>query len=433
MTVPLKISGFPDYSEKENRIFSSWKKILEDTYRLFGFSGFNPRPVESIAALQLKGGVAHQIYTLGRLQDGQMTDLALPFDRTIPLAVYVAGRRHELVFPFKRFDISHSFRGERPQAGRARGFIQADIDVIDTGLTLLGEAECLATLVTALEKLRVPRFTVYLNHLAIPKALMLSMGFIESDLPEALRIVDKMDKIGLEKVKKELSELFPKVDLSKLGLLEFKGDFSDFLSLCPEELPGFAEMKELLDFVEKSRIHPSLFGFCPGMVRGLDYYTGIVFETFLEGHNEFGSIASGGRYNKLIDGIVNEETKLEGFGISIGLTRLFDILKKQNLLPNVYHPQASILVAYREPSLQIQAVLAARLLREAGITTDLYCGKSAIGKQITYADKKEIRHVFMVMGETFVIKDLKTGEQTPDILSLEEAVETALEQLQPYT
>ncbi|MES2199634.1 MAG: ATP phosphoribosyltransferase regulatory subunit [Chlamydiota bacterium] len=433
MTVPLKISGFADYSEKENRLFSHWKKALEDTYRLFGFMGFNPRPVESIAALQLKGGVAHQIYTLGRLQDGTMTDLALPFDRTIPLAVYVASRRHELVYPFKRFDISHSFRGERPQAGRSRGFIQADIDIIDENLTLLSEVECLTALVTALQKLHIPPFIIYLNHLSIPKALMLDMGFTEKNLPEALRIVDKMDKIGIEKVQAELEALFPSINFSTLPLLAFKGSFAGFLEVCPKDLPGLSSMQELLDFLEKSQIDPNLFGFCPGMVRGLDYYTGIVFETFLEEYPGFGSIASGGRYNKLIDSIIEEETKLEGFGISIGLTRLFDVLKKQKILPSIHTPPAEILVAYREASLQLQAVLATRLLREAGLSTDLYCGKSSIGKQLTYADKKEISHVFMVMGESFVIKNLKTGEQTPDITSLEIAVETALEHFKPCT
>ncbi len=431
MTIPLKISGFADYSEKENRLFSHWKKTLEDTYRLFGFMGFNPRPVESIAALQLKGGVAHQIYTLGRLQDGTMTDLALPFDRTIPLAVYVASRRHELVYPFKRFDISHSFRGERPQAGRSRGFIQADIDIIDENLTLLSEVECLTALVTALKKLHIPSFIIYLNHLSIPKALMLDMGFTEENLPEALRIVDKMDKIGLDKVKEELTALFPLTNLSKLSLLEFKGSFADFLKLCPKDLPGLSAMQEILDFLEKSQINLDLFGFCPGMVRGLDYYTGIVFETFFQEYSAFGSIASGGRYNKLIDSIIEEDTKLEGFGISIGLTRLFDVLKKQKILPSFPTPPAQILVAYREPKLQLQAVLATHLLRESGLSTDLYCGKSPIGKQLTYADKKEISHVFMVMGESFVIKNLKTGEQTPDITSLEIAVQTALDYFQP--
>lgn len=429
MSIPLKISGFVDYSEKEQRLFSHWKKVLEDTYRLFGFMGFTPRPVESTIALQSKGGIAHQIYTLGRLQDGTMTDLALPFDRTVPLAVYVAARRNELVYPFKRFDISHSFRGERPQAGRFRGFIQADIDIIDEKLSLLSEVECLIILVEALQKLHIPPFMVYLNHLDIPKDLMFRMGFTKDNLPDALRIVDKMDKIGSEAVKEELSKLSPSLDFSLLPLLEFKGNFAEFIKKCPQDLLGLGSMQELLHFLEKSGANLSLFGFCPGMVRGLDYYTGIVFETSLIGHPSVGSIASGGRYNKLIDSIINEETKLEGFGISIGITRLFDILKKHDLLPRAPAAAAQVLVAYREPSLQTQAVLAAKLLRESGIQTDLYCGKSAIGKQITYANKKEIPYVFMVMGESFVLKNLRNSEQTPDITSLEEAVQTTVDSL----
>lgn len=426
MTVPLKISGFVDYSEKENRLFSHWKKTLEDVYRSFGFMGFNPRPVESIAALQLKGGIGHQIYTLGRLQDGTMTDLALPFDRTIPLAVYVASRYQELVYPFKRFDISHSFRGERPQAGRSRGFIQADIDIVDKELTELSEVECLTALVTALQKLHIPKFTVYLNHLSIPKALISNMGFTETLFPEALRVVDKMDKIGIEKVKEELLKILPSADLSHLSLLNFKGTFEEFLDVCLQDLPGLTPMQELLDFLKKAGLNINLFGFCPGMVRGLDYYTGIVFETFLTDYPSFGSIASGGRYNNLIDSIIEQTTKLEGFGISIGLTRLFDVLKKHELLPNLPTPPAQVVIAYREPDLQMQAVQAAHLLRQEGLLIDLYCGKSSIGKQIAYADKKEIPYVFMVMGESFVIKNLKTGDQTPDISSLETAVQTLL-------
>lgn len=425
MTVPLKISGFPDYSEKEHRLLTRWKKILEETYQLFGFSGFHPRPVESIAALTLKGGVAHQIYTLGRLADGQMTDLALPFDRTIPMALYVAARRHELVYPFKRFDISHSFRGERPQAGRMRGFIQADIDIVDTELSSFGETECLTALVTALQRLKIPRFVIYLNHLLIPKTLIFRMGFTEEMLPEALRIVDKADKIGFDRVKEELLRLLPSADMSHLSALTFKGSFEDFCELYPENLPGIDEMRHLLDLLSKSEIPLSVFGFAPGMVRGLDYYGGTVFETFLENREEFGSIASGGRYNGLIDTIVSEKTGVEGFGISIGLTRLFEILKKEHPLSDTRCPAAEILVAYREPSLQPEAAAAARQLRELGIATDLYCGKGAIGKQIRYADKKEIRHVLMVMGEAFVIKNLETGEQTPDLSSCEEATETA--------
>lgn len=421
MSIPLKISGFVDYTEKENRLFSYWKKELEDTYRLFGFMAFNPRPVESIAALQSKGGIAHQIYTLGRLQDGSMTDLALPFDRTIPLAIYVAAHRHELTYPFKRFDISHSFRGERPQTGRFRGFIQADLDIIDENLSILSEIDCLQALITGLKKLQIPSFTVYINHIGIPKALIQKMGVPEALLPDALRIIDKMDKIGFEEVKKELQLLLPEVTFDLLELFTFKGSLTDFLQkapTCVQEIPGFSSFTELF-----SSLDPAFFSFNPGMVRGLDYYTGLVYETFLKDYPKFGSISSGGRYNKLIDTIINQETKLEGFGISIGLTRLFDVLKKEGLLPEISTPPAQVLVAYREVSLQKKALEAAKALRELGICVDLYSGKAAIGKQISYADKKDIPYVFMLMGESYVIKDLKNSRQTEDITSLKPAVE----------
>lgn len=425
MSIQLKISGFADYTEKENRLFSDWKQKLKEIYTLFGFMEFNPRPVESIQALQLKGGISHQIYTLGRLQDGTITDLALPFDRTVPLAIYVAAHRHELVYPFKRFDISHSFRGERAQAGRFRGFIQADIDIVDENLSLLSEIECLTALVTGLQALEIPPFIVYLNHLSIPKTIMHEMGITEEIMPEALRIVDKMDKIGLDKVSEELTKLLPTINLSSLSVLSFKGKFEDFIQSAPylTNHPGFIALQHQLTLLKQSGIDADLFNFCPGMVRGLDYYTGVIFETFLQNHPGFGSIASGGRYNKLIDSIVNQETKLEGFGISIGLTRLFDVLKKENLLPSVCPPNAKILVAYREPSLENQALYASHLLRKKGFSVDLYSGKGAIGKQLGYANKKDIPYVFMLMGESFVIKNLQNSTQTEDISSLQAAVE----------
>jgi histidyl-tRNA synthetase len=423
MSIPLKISGFADYTEKENRLLGQWKRSLEDTYRLFGFMSFNPRPVESIAALTLKGGIANQIYTLGRLQDGTMTDLALPFDRTVPLAVYVAARRHELVYPFKRFDISHSFRGERAQAGRFRGFIQADVDIIEENLSIYSEIECMNALQQGLSSLNIPAFTIYLNHIDIPKFLIQDMGVTPELMPEALRIVDKMDKIGLDGVKKELATLNVPLDLKNLEVMGFKGTTDEFIQehgAKYENLPGFSYLQTLL-----SQLNSCNFSFAPGMVRGLDYYTGVVYETLLNDYSHFGSISSGGRYNKLIDSIVNTETKLEGFGISIGLTRLFDVLKREGLLPQAPAPTAQVAVAFREARLHNDALTAATALRKEGISVDL-CSpgeKVAIGKQITYADKKEIRFVFMLMGETYVIKDLPNSKQTEDIPTLALAVE----------
>lgn len=423
----LKISGFADYSEKENRLFSSWKQHLKEVYRLFGFMELNPRPVEATSSLQKKGGIAHQIYTLGRLQDGTMTDLALPFDRTVPLAIYIANHRQELTYPFKRFDISHCFRGERAQAGRFRGFVQGDIDIISPKLSTLSEVECLGALVEALTRLETPSFTVCLNHIDIPKAIIEKMGFGKEEMAGALRIIDKMDKIGVEKVAAELTALLPSADLNHLDLLSFKGSFKEFLSLAPKEvlsLHATKEFKSLLSFLGEGP-----FAFAPGMVRGLDYYTGVVFETFLNDYPNYGSIASGGRYNKLVDSIVNQETNLEGFGASIGLTRLFDVLKRESLLPEKVVAPATVLIAYREPELQTKAAEIAFILRDAGISVDLYSGTNPIGKQLAYASKKQIPFAFMLMGESFVIKDLENNTQSDDIVSIEEATDKLFDHL----
>lgn len=421
MSVPLKISGFIDYSERENRLFSAWKKKIEDIYSLYGFMNFNARPVETAAALTLKGGIAHQIYTLSRLTDGGLTELALPFDRTVPLAIYIAQHRHELVYPFKRFDISHSFRGERAQAGRFRGFIQADLDVIEEKLSVFSEIECLLALEQSLKALSIPPFTIFLNHIDIPKYLIQEMGVPGELMPEALRIVDKMDKIGRKEVERELAQLQSSLDFSNLELMSFKGSIEDFsrqFASRLNDLPGFSYLQKLLSLLDSKS-----FAFNPGMVRGLDYYTGIVCETTLDDYAHFGSISSGGRYNKLVDAIINTESRLEGFGISIGLTRLFDIVKREKLLPDFKHPAANVAVAFREASLHENALLVAKALRKEHMSADLCSGdKISIGKQIAYADKKDIPYVFMLMGSSYVIKNLATGEQSEDIKSLDEAI-----------
>ncbi|MBM3197643.1 MAG: histidine--tRNA ligase family protein [Chlamydiae bacterium] len=432
--IPLKISGFIDYTEKENRLFSLWKKRVEEVFSRYGFMGFQPRPVESIAALQTKGGITHQIYTLGRLQDGSMTDLALPFDRTVPLAIYVASHLHELTYPFKRFDISHCFRGERAQAGRFRGFIQADIDVVDEHISPLAEVECLATLLSTLQSLQIPPFLVQVNHIEIPKTLILHMGFTEHQLPEALRILDKMDKIGFAEVKKELADLSPSCDLTLLSLFTFQGDPEHFQQQVPlvlRDLPAFTALQNTLSLLKEQIDCSDFFAFCPGMVRGLDYYTGLVCETVLRDHSSFGSIASGGRYNNLIGTLAGDsKMQLEGFGLSLGLTRLFDILKRQELLPSLPSPPSQVLMAFRVFTDQRNACTIASRLRAKGISTDLYLGKGNLGKQLTYANKKEIPFAFILMGESFVIKDLQTGKQTEDIPSLDQALDILLSWLQ---
>ena len=248
-------------------------------------------------------------------------------------------------------------------------------------------------------------------------------------MPEALRIIDKLDKIGLEKVQKQLQELLPTSDVSLLSLLSFKGPFINFIKQAPSwllETSGILALQETLAFLQETFTNTDFFSFCPAMVRGLDYYTGLVFETFLTEHAEFGSIASGGRYNKLIDSIVNETTSLEGFGGSIGLTRLFDVLKKKNLLPDAPCPPSTVLIAYREAKEQKEAFVLANLLRKHGLSVDLYLGKGSIKKQLSYADKKEIPFVFILMGESYVIKDLVHSTQSEDLFDIEQAIQTLL-------
>jgi histidyl-tRNA synthetase len=423
-----RISGFADYSEHQNYLFGKWQDKLSKTFKLHGFTCLCPPPCEYAVNLQLKGGISKQIYQLARLQDGGLTDMALPFDRTVPLALYVARHINEITFPLKRYDISFSFRGEHAQAGRFRAFIQADVDIVDRDRNLLDDASCMAAVIKGLKSLEIPPFLVMLNHLDISKGILKFFNVEERLYPDVLRLVDKLDKLTEEQILKEGMDILSGKSKSDIkSLIEnfsYKGDFKKFPLLNKMDEAGKIGVKELehvLFLLEMHGVKETAFS--PAMVRGLDYYTGIIFETFLIGSEKYGSIASGGRYDDLVSTFLKRSESIGGVGGSIGLTRLFDILSRENKLPKHGLSSVQIMILPRESSLMPRALNIVGQLRELGFNCDVYF-KKGITKGLNFCDRKQIPIALMVMDEDkIVVKQLKGKTQLeangidPDILT----------------
>jgi histidyl-tRNA synthetase len=431
MLEPRKISGFADYTEAQNAALSRWIRSVEETFRLYGFTRLIPRPLELRSVLTSRGGIEKQIFGVSRLPEDKPTELALPFDRTVPLAHWVALNAGDMTFPYKRYDVSYSFRGERAQAGRFQGFFQADVDIIGMNqLDLNADAECIAVLYEALKSLALGEVTIALNHIRLAKALLAGMGVPEAALAEALRALDKLEKQGPETTSKELSTLAG-LDAAKAAAIVELFGYQDALGGFTNSVPGeefergMGELRTVWDGLRSLGVPDAALSFRPGVVRGLDYYTGIVFECVLTGREEFGSIAGGGRFDDLASTFT--KLKLPGVGGSIGLSRLFDAACKSGLIKLEARSEAQVFVGFRTPEQKPLAQAVARALRERGVRTDLYAGKaSGVGKQLAYAGKKGLPVAVMAMDEaSIVVRDLLKSEQK-DVPALDDAVAATL-------
>ncbi len=420
---PHTLSGFMELLPGPQTQLEAMMEILRRTYSLYGFTPLDTPAIEAADVLLAKGGgeTEKQIY---RFQKGD-SDLALRFDLTVPLAKYVALHYGELSFPFRRYQIGKVYRGERAQRGRFREFYQADIDVIGDGkLDISNEAEIPSIIYKTFSQMGLRRFQIRVNNRKILNGFYAMLGLSEQS-GDIMRTVDKLDKIGAEKVRTLLVE--------ECGLAEERADeIMRFIAIRGTNaevltaLEGYRSRNEVFDlgldeltavvkYLGAFGVPEENFAVDLTIARGLDYYTGTVYETTLLDHPEIGSVCSGGRYDNLAE--YYTDRALPGVGISIGLTRLFYVLGEQGMLnPARNTAPADVLVLPMTDDLT-QAVRTATLLRDAGIRTQLYCEQKKFKAKIQYADKLSIPYVLFlgedeINSKTASVKCLATGEQT---------------------
>ena len=420
---PRTLSGFMELLPQPQQQMERMMDILRRTYSLYGFTPLDTPVIEASEVLLAKGGgeTEKQIY---RFQKGD-ADLALRFDLTVPLAKYVALHYNDLSFPFRRYQIGKVYRGERAQRGRFREFYQADIDIIGDGkLDITNEAEIPAIIYQTFTSLGLKRFQIRVNNRKILNGFYAMLGLTEQS-GDIMRTVDKLDKIGAEKVRTLLVDECGVSAESADEILKFiaiTGGKEQVLAAL-ESYRGRSEVfDEGLDQLNTVVKYLSAFG-VPAenfavdltIARGLDYYTGTVYETTLLDHPEIGSVCSGGRYDNLAEYYTDRQ--LPGVGISIGLTRLFYVLGEQGLLnPDLPTAPADVLILPMTAELSPAVTLATRL-RAAGVRTQLYTEQKKFKAKMSYADKLGVPYVVFlgddeIAGNVVACKDMTSGEQT---------------------
>ena len=419
---PRTLSGFMELQPDKQVQMDKMRAVLAETYARYGFTPLDTPAIEAAEVLLAKGGgeTEKQIY---RFTKGE-SDLALRFDLTVPLAKYVAANYGQLTFPFRRYQIGKVWRGERAQRGRFREFYQADIDIIGDGaLDILNEAEIPAIIYDTFTRLGLHRFRIRVNNRKVLNGFFAILGLSEQ-AGDVLRTIDKLDKIGADKVRALLTDTCgvtaeqadeilrfiacPGTSADKLAFLEqYRGRNETFDT-------GLDELRTVVGYLPAFGVPEENFELDLTIARGLDYYTGTVYETVLLDHPEVGSICSGGRYDDLAGYYTNKS--LPGVGISIGLTRLFYILQEQNMISDaVLTAPADVLILPMTDDLSA-AVSLASMLRAGGLRVQLYSEKKKFKAKISYADKLGIPFVIF-LGEDEItqnvcaLKNMDTGEQ----------------------
>ena len=419
---PRTLSGFMELQPDKQVQMDKMRAVLAETYARYGFTPLDTPAIEAAEVLLAKGGgeTEKQIY---RFTKGD-SDLALRFDLTVPLAKYVAANYGQLTFPFRRYQIGKVWRGERAQRGRFREFYQADIDIIGDGaLDILNEAEIPAIIYDTFTRLGLHRFRIRVNNRKVLNGFFAILGLSEQ-AGDVLRTIDKLDKIGADKVRELLIDTCgvtveqadeilrfiacPGTSADKLAFLEqYRGRNETFDT-------GLDELRTVVGYLPAFGVPEENFELDLTIARGLDYYTGTVYETVLLDHPEVGSICSGGRYDDLAGYYTNKS--LPGVGISIGLTRLFYILQEQNMISDaVLTAPADVLILPMTDDLSA-AVSLASMLRAGGLRVQLYSEKKKFKAKIGYADKLGIPFVIF-LGEDEIaqnvcaLKNMVTGVQ----------------------
>ncbi|HCM83247.1 MAG TPA: histidine--tRNA ligase [Alphaproteobacteria bacterium] len=416
---PQPISGFPEYLPEIRRVEQLWQDTARRVFERYGFCSIETPSVEAVEVLAAKGVVDKEIYVLSRLQadEDEKTEgrLALHFDQTVPLARYVAQHFNGLAFPFKRYQMQRVWRGDRPQDGRFREFYQYDVDVIAVdNLPLHFDAEMAQVSYELLAELKIAGVRLHISNRKILQGFMAGIGV--ADAAPIVRIMDKLDKIGAKGVQETLqkSGLVNDSQIEKcLTLAEIQaadaGEFQQKISVLKIDneilSEGISELSFVMDYLKDLPSGAVLADM--SIARGLDYYTGTVYEGRLINDPGFGSVIAGGRYDDLASSYINKN--LPGVGISLGMTRLFSKLLKDGKLPALAPSPTQVLVALPNEEMRAAAQAIAQQLRARGINTEVYHAPQKFDRQLTYANKKQIPFVWFP--DSGQVKNMATGEQ----------------------
>ena len=425
---PKTLPGFMELLPNEQILFNKMKDTIQKTYESYGFLPLDTPIIEDANILLAKAGgeTEKQIY---RFMKGE-NDLALRFDLTVPLAKYVTEYYDKLSFPFKRYQIGKVYRGEKPQRGRYREFYQCDIDIIVDGeLSVVNDAELASVIYKTFLNLGFDDFTICINNRKILNGLFEGLDVKENSV-EILRIIDKIDKIGPDNVKKELCEVISEDKVNTImNFISISGNNDEKIQALENMniinetwTDGLNDLKEVVKFIRIFMVPEENFKIDLTIARGLDYYTGTVYETFLNKYRNLGSVCSGGRYDNLTE--FYSTRKMPGVGISIGLSRLFFQLTDRNIISVENQSVADVLVISMDNNYDECAKIASAL-RENGLKVQVDFENKKLAKKFKYADKLNINYV-IVIGEDEIknnvvtVKNMITGEQ--NTVTLEESV-----------
>ena len=428
---PKTLPGFMELNPNDQIKFDQMKETIQRSYERFGFLPLDTPVMELSSVLLAKAGgeTEKQIY---RFTKGE-TDLSLRFDLTVPLAKYVAEYYDELAFPFKRYQIGKVYRGEKAQKGRYREFYQCDIDIIGDGeLSIINDAQIPSIIYNTFKELGFDNFTICINNRKILNGLFAELGLAEEGA-DILRVIDKIEKVGAENVASELVYFgisqeaidtimkFVSIEGSTDEKLEALKNFGIKNEIFET---GVNELSDVVKYIRVLGMPEEFFTVDLKIARGLDYYTGTVYETFLSGeYRKMGSVCSGGRFDNLAEYYTDK--KLPGVGISIGLTRLFyQLSQMENGIKVKKDSVSDVLIIPMDNEIDDSLMLASNL-RSAGINTDVYFEDGKMKKKMKYADKWNIPYVIIIGEEErktklYALKNMTTGEQKA--LSTEEII-----------
>lgn len=425
---PSILPGMMELLPGDQILFNKMKDTIRKNYEKFGFLPIDTPAIEKSEVLLAKGGgeTEKQIYKVVK----GSTDMSLRFDLTVPLARYVAQYYSQLNFPFKRYHIGKVYRGERNQRGRFREFYQCDIDIIGNGeLNIINDAEIPSVIYSTFKDLGFDSFTIKINNRKVLKGFFQSLNI--EDTTMVLRAVDKLDKIGIHKVKEEIALLnIPAENIDKIiQFIKIDGDNDKKIASLKELnirneifLEGTDELEQVVKYIRLFGVPEDNFMVDLTVARGLDYYTGTVYETILNDYPDIGSVCSGGRYDDLASHYTKQN--LPGVGISIGLTRLFYQLTEANIIKSTENSLIDVMIIPMDGFIDYGIEIGNKL-REEGVTAQVYFDEGKMGKKFNYADKLNIPYAIVigeeeVQTELYSLRNMETGEQKS--ISLKEIV-----------